>query len=124
MREFLLAITLALLPLQPAPVVWGGEHIEMQITARGATIEFDCAHGAFDGTLKTDSKGHFAIAGTFSPEHAGPTRDDGPPPLAATYAGTIKDDAMSLQVTVRGQEIPVMTFELVRGRAGSVRKCR
>ena len=123
MHEIVIAALVMLFALQ-SPVVWGGDHIEMHVTDRGATIEFDCAHGAFEGALKPDAEGRFEKTGTFNPERGGPTRDDAPPPLAATYAGMIKDDAMSLRVTITGQDVPTMTFELARGRAGNVRKCR
>lgn len=108
-----------------ADTIWGGDHIEIQITGKRATVEFDCAHGTIDGALAPDATGRFEVAGTFTPESAGPVRGDAPPALAATYAGTIKEDAMTLRVTIKGQDAPPpMAFELVRGRAGRVRKCR
>ncbi len=105
--------------------VWGGAHLEMQVTERGATIEFDCARGTIDGAVAPDSNGHFSLAGTFTPEHAGPTREDDSPTRAATYDGTIKEDAMVLRVTLAGPNAPApASYDLVRGRAGTVRKCR
>ena len=103
--------------------IWGGEHIEIEITDRGATIEFDCAQGAIDGALAPDSNGHFEIAGTFTPER-GPVREGTSQTLKATYSGAIKDDAMTLAVTIARNDGPAPTYELIRGRAGHVRKCR
>ena len=105
--------------------VWGGNGIELQVGAKSATVEFDCARGTIDAPLKPDSNGHFAIKGTFTPEHPGPVREDSSQSRPATYAGTIKDDAMTLTVTFSGDDAPPpMTFELARGRDGNVRKCR
>jgi hypothetical protein len=109
----------------PSATTWGGDHIEMQVTDRGATIEFDCAHGTIDGPIAPDSNGQFTIAGTFSGEHAGPVREGDSQTRSATYAGSIKDDAMALRISFAGKDAPSpMTFDLVRGRAGRVRKCR
>ena len=91
---------LAFAGMHPQATVWGGQHIEMQVTAAGATVEFDCAHGTVDEALRLDSTGAFKAKGTFVPERGGPSRDDGPPPLKATYSGTIHDGTMSLKIVV------------------------
>ena len=105
--------------------VWGGDHIELQVGDKRAAVEFDCARGTIDGPLAPDSKGQFDVAGTFTPERSGPIREDASQTRTAKYAGTIKNDAMTLRVTIAGPDAPpAMTFELVRGQAGNVRKCR
>jgi len=126
MHRIVIASLLACAPLvQQTATVWGGESIEIQATARSATVDFDCAHGTIDAAIKPDSKGHFQIAGTFTPETHGPVRDDVSLTRAARYAGTIKEDAMTLRVTIAGPDAPEpMTFDLQRGRAGHLRKCR
>ena len=107
------------------PTVWGGDHIEMEVTAKGATVEFDCAQGTIDKAISPDSKGHFEISGTFTPQSHGPVREDISQTRAAKYAGTIKEDAMALRIIVAGPDAPEpMTFDLVRGQRGNVRKCR
>ena len=104
---------------------WGGDHIEMEITADGARLEFDCATGAIGERVNPDGHGAFKVKGTFTPESPGPVRDDAVPrALKATYSGTIKDDAMSLRLEIEGEEGPGRTFSLVRDRPGNVRKCR
>ena len=50
-------------PTQDAPVVWGGDHIEMEVTKTGARVEFDCAHGTIDAPLRVDSQGAFTLQG-------------------------------------------------------------
>jgi len=121
MDKIVIALLIALLTPRYS-VVWGGEHVEMQVTDRGASIEFDCAHGTLDAALAPDANGRFTIAGTFTPERS---RSDNPPLLKARYAGTIKEEAMSLTVTLLVEDAPApMTYELMRGRAGVLRKCR
>ena len=126
MNRIVIAMLLAFAAARQSPTVWGGDHVELQVASNSATVEFDCAHGTIDAALKADSNGHFEIAGTFTPERSGPVRGDDPPPtLPATYAGTIKEDAMSLRVTIKTEHAPPpTTYELIRGNRGNVRKCR
>src|SRR6476646_10548734 len=52
--------------------VWGGEHIRLEVTDRGATIEYDCAHSTIDEPIFLNSKGNFDVKGKYTPEHGGP----------------------------------------------------
>src|SRR4029079_1808846 len=125
MHRIVIASLLACIGFTQETTTWGGDHIELQAGAKDATVDFDCAHGTIDGALKPDSNGHFEIKGTFTVEHAGPVREDSAQTRAATYSGTIKEEAMVLRVTFTGDDAPAtMSFELVRGRPGNVRKCR
>jgi len=104
--------------------LWGGDHVELETTEAGARIEFDCAHGTIDAALTPDAQGAFRAAGTFTPERApGPSRDQAPPTLKATYSGTIEDDRMTLRVDIDGQDVP-RRFTLTRGTHGALRKCK
>ena len=124
MRSFLFAVVLACVT-DGQTTIWGGDHVEMQITADGARLEFDCATGAIPEGVRPDAQGAFKVKGTFTPESHGPVRDDAAPRARkATYSGTIKDDAMSLRLEIEGEEGPGHTFSLVRDRPGNVRKCR
>lgn len=111
-------------PTQDASVVWGGDHIEMEVTRTGARLEFDCAHGTIDEPLRPDPQGAFKVKGTFTAERGGPTRDENQPPPKATYSGTIYGTAMSLQVVVEGGDARGTIYELIRDQRGNVRKCR
>jgi hypothetical protein len=125
MIRIVIASLIALAASVSTDEIWGGDSIEIQATAKGATVDFDCAHGTIDKPFSPDSKGHFEIAGTFTPETHGPVREDVSLTRDATYAGTIKEDAMTLRVTFTGTDAPPpLVFELVRGRPGNVRKCR
>ena len=124
MRSFLIALVLACVTAAQT-TIWGGDHIEMEITADGARLEFDCATGTIAERVRPDAQGAFNVKGTFTPESHGPVRDDAAPrALKATYSGTIKDDAMSLRLEIEGEEGPGRTFSLVRDHPGNVRKCR
>lgn len=101
---------------------WGGEHVILEVSKKGAVLEFDCARGQIDQPLILDKKGHFDVRGTFSPEHGGPVqRDETTPSNPAHYSGEIKGDVMTLKV-VRGEDT-VGTFTLKRGAQPVLRKC-
>jgi hypothetical protein len=105
-------------------VTWGGEHVHMEVSKSGATLDFDCAHGAITQALP--QKGKFSLKGTFTPERGGPTRDDAPPTVDATYSGTIADDSMTLRIVLAGSDkgqTPI-EYALKKGERGNVRKCR
>ena len=124
MRAFLFAVVLACVT-DAQTTIWGGDHVEMAITADGARLEFDCATGAIAERVRPNAQGAFKVNGTFTPESRGPVRDDAAPrALKATYSGTITGDAMSLRVEIEGEEGPGRSFSLVRDRPGNVRKCR
>ena len=123
----LLAVLLNLVVGQTpsSPTFWGGDHVDLEVGASSATIEFDCAHGTFDEGLRIDKTGAFVVKGSFTPERSGPSRDDnGPRALKATYSGTIAKDAMTLRVVVDGQDPKGTTYQLTRGQRGNLRKCR
>src|SRR5712675_2017994 len=109
MRSLLTAIVLTCVT-GPQATMWGGDHIEMRMTADGARLEFDCATGTITERVRPDAQGAFKVKGTFTPESHGPVRDDAAPrALKATYSGTIKDDAMSLGLEIEGEEGPGRT---------------
>jgi len=105
--------------------LWGGRDISLQMSASGASIEFDCAHGAIAEAIKPDAHGEFSVAGTYTPEMGGPVRKDNPPrDLPATYKGTISGDTMHLEVLLSDNTRQLPAFTLIRGSAGRVVKCR
>src|SRR5678815_4839684 len=77
--------------------VWGGAHIRIDVGAKSATIQYDCAHGVIKGPLTLDSQGHFNLGGTHTPERGGPVRaDETQRSQPATYIGSISGDKMTL----------------------------
>ncbi|MGZ5483123.1 MAG: hypothetical protein ACXWID_14195 [Pyrinomonadaceae bacterium] len=102
---------------------WGGEHIAMEVTDAGATIEYDCAHGRITERIAPDSQGKFEAKGAHTRERGGPTRqgeDEGQP---AIYRGSVKDETMTLTVELVENNESVGTFTLTHGKTGRIRKC-
>jgi len=104
--------------------IWGGEHVEMDVTPTGANFDFDCAMGTIDQPLALPADGKFRAAGTYTRERPGPVKGNGSAAAAATYFGTIKGESMHLEVVLVNNKETVGTFDLVRGRSGHVMKCR
>ena len=102
---------------------WGGEHIAMEVTDAGATIEYDCAHGRITEKIAPDAEGKFEAKGVHTRERGGPVRegeDDGQP---AIYRGSIKDQTMTLTVELTDNTESAGTFTLTQGKTGRIRKC-
>ena len=103
---------------------WGGQHLELVVTAEGATLEFDCAHGVIDRSLLIDSRGQFEIDGRYVQDHGGPVREGEPPDEhPARYAGRIDGRKMELTVTLLDSDATIGTYTLTRGQTGFVVKC-
>ena len=104
--------------------LWGGPHISIGVGAESAKLEFDCAHGVIEGPLDVDSEGKFQLRGTFTPERGGPVRaDENQRALAATYAGEIKGNTMTLKLKVSDED-DTETFTLEKGKTGRLMKCK
>ena len=103
--------------------VWGGNGIAVTVTAGGATIEFDCAHGTISQPLTLDASGHFSTNGIYVQEHGGPIAPGPQDSHAALYRGTVQGGAMSLTVSLTDTAQTVGTFTAVLGAAPRVVKC-
>jgi len=103
--------------------LWGGEHIKIDVGAKSATIEYDCAHGVIQGPLTLDSNGRFNLRGTHTPERGGPVRADDPGRSEpATYTGSISGDRMTLTLKLANSDDE--TFTLGKGKEGQLFKCK
>ena len=102
---------------------WGGQHISMKVGAKSASIEYDCATGAIQGPLVVDRNGHFNLRGTHSMQRGGPVRaDETPKAHPATYTGSIKGNAMMLNLKIADGEVE--TFTLEKGKEGELFRCK
>lgn len=102
---------------------WGGEHLTLEVSGKGAIAEFDCAHGQIVEPMALDKHGNFSVAGTYTREHSGPVlRDESASSTPARYSGHVEGDKLNLTVAVAKDD--VQTFVLTRGFHPPLRKCR
>ena len=102
---------------------WGGEHIMMQLTSSGATIEFDCAHGIIDQRIVLDRKGRFDIKGEFVQEGGPAVAGDVDRRHTARYTGVVDKKIMTLKITLLDKKEDIGTFTLAHGRISMLTKC-
>jgi hypothetical protein len=102
---------------------WGGQHINMKVGAKSATIEYDCATGVIQGPLVVDGDGNFKLRGTHRMQRGGPTRaDETPNDHPATYTGSIKGNTMTLNLKIGDSDEE--TFTLEKGKEGELFRCK
>ena len=103
--------------------VWGAEHHELVASSDGVRLEYDCAHGAIEGTLVLDSAGTFDVLGTHTREGGPIDLNDPPESLVARYQGRLMGDRLELTVTITDTGDVIGPFTVVRGERGVLRKC-
>ncbi len=104
--------------------IWGGTHIQLEVNARNAAVEYDCANGTINGPLAIDADGKFHWSGTHRRERGGPVRKDAPVhSYPAVYTGSINGDTMTLTVKITDTDEELGTYTLKRGSVGKVFKC-
>ena len=102
---------------------WGGQHINIKVGAKSATIEYDCASGVIQGPLIIDADGNFNLRGTHRMQRGGPTRaDETPNDRPATYTGSIKGNTMTLNLKLSDSDEE--TFTLEKGKEGELFRCK
>jgi hypothetical protein len=105
--------------------IWGGEHINADVTETGVEIEFDCAHGSIPTGVVLDAQGRFNVRGKFTAERGGPVqRDETSTDRAVQYAGAVKGKEMTLTISDSNTKEVIDTFTLRHGSEGRIRKCR
>ena len=121
---FFISVTAKSQNMQRIPTgVWGGQHINIEVGEKSATIEYDCASGVINGPLVVDNNGNFKLRGTHRVERGGPIRaDDDTKGQPATYTGSIKGNTMTLNLKTGDGETE--TFTLEKGKEGELVKCK
>jgi len=103
---------------------WGGQHIRLEVTATGARVEHDCAHGTIAEPMEVDREGRFEARGTHVQERGGPQREDEAlPARPARYVGRVDASAMTLTIVLTDTNETLGPFTLARGSDGVLRKC-
>ena len=119
-----LVLLFSMMNIQRIPTgVWGGQHINIEVGEKSATIEYDCANGVINGPLTVDANGNFKLRGTHRTERGGPIRaDDDSRGEPASYTGSIKGNTMTLTLKVGDGDAE--TFTLEKGKEGRLVKCK
>jgi hypothetical protein len=108
----------------PVTGAWGGDHIALELTTLGGTVEYDCAHGGLAEPLRPGSRGDFEAVGVHVREHGGPIREGERPDSApARFVGRVTGDRMTLRVITGARPDTLGPFELRRGNEARVFKC-
>jgi hypothetical protein len=103
---------------------WGGDHVALELTSTGGTIEYDCAHGGLTQPVRRQSRGEFDVTGVHVREHGGPIREgERPDSVPARYVGRLSGDRMTLRVYVGPRPDTLGPFELRRGAEPRLFKC-
>ena len=104
--------------------VWGGQHIRLEVTHHGAELEFDCAQGSIPQKVLLDSSGRFDVAGAFSAQRGGPTRDDENNSRPVRYQGVVRDKEMTLTIVDAKTKEVIDKFSLKLGSEVRLMKCK
>ena len=104
--------------------LWGGEHISMEVTEQGATVEYDCAHATIEQRIVLDRRGRFDVSGMQVPERGGPVRQNEPAGYPVRFAGQVNGKRMKLTVRNSATKELIGTFTLVHGSEPKLRKCK
>jgi len=132
----ILGVTCVLLALLSVPVdaklkkrglaagLWGGQHISINVSARGAKVEYDCAHATIDRAIVLDHNGRFNVSGRQFQERGGPTRQGEQSGYPALFSGEVKGKNMTLTVRNSETKEDIGTFTLVHGAQPKLFKCK
>jgi hypothetical protein len=115
------------IPAVPAgPLIgnWGGQHIGLQLSGSGGTVDYDCAAGRIDGPVVPDGSGRFRAVGVHTPAMGGPERvGEQRPSYSASYSGQVSGDWMTLRVDVPSQRIVIGPYRLQRNAQPMLMRC-
>jgi hypothetical protein len=103
--------------------VWGGQSLNLEVTAQGAILEFDCATGKILEPIVLDANGKFRAAGKFQTEGGPVRKDQMSNGQDVVFSGVVQGDTMQLEFTLAADKSPEK-FTLVRGQTGRLHRCR
>lgn len=117
-------VSAALKKRRLAAGLWGGQHISLEVSAKGVTVEYDCAHATIDRAIVLDVNGRFKASGRQFQEHGGPVREDEPSGYPVVFFGKVKGKTLTLTVQNSGTKEEIGTFNLVHGAQPKLFKCK
>jgi hypothetical protein len=103
---------------------YGGTHLELNLTATGGSLSFDCATGSLAAPLRLDSNGRFSVAGTIL-RGSGVQRPPWMPPIApvaVTFKGRVTGSTMSIGYASGGAPVGE-TYSLKANKEGTLYRC-
>ena len=104
---------------------WGGDHVEMTVTASGAHLEFDCASADLPKAPVVDDQGKLAADGTYTREHGGALRQDEVPDRhPSRFTGQLKDKTLTFDITLVDSKEAAGQFVVALDAPSRIRKCR
>lgn len=103
---------------------WGGEHVRMEVTEKGATIEYECGRGSIDHKLVTEAGGRFRAKGFHVRERFGPEGGGEDKGVPALYSGRTDGKTMTLTVRLAETNEEVGSFTLTHGKKVRLTKCK
>ena len=138
MKSFrsMLAVACVLLALVNLPVsaklkkrglatgLWGGQHISINVSGKGAKIEYDCANASIDRAIFLDGNGRFSVSGRQFQERGGPVRQGAQSSYRVTFSGEVKGKTLTLTVQNSETKEDIGTFTLVHGAQPELFKCK
>src|SRR5688572_19381216 len=111
---------------EPVPKgTWGGNGIELKVTANGAGVDYGCDSGTIEGKLEADSGGKFSARGTHVFGQGGPRNpgDPAPKPSEARYEGVRNGDKLELTVLLPELKRNLGKFTLQLGQRPTLERC-
>lgn len=102
---------------------WGGQHISIDVSSKGAKIEYDCAHATIDRAIVVDANGRFSVSGKQFQERGGPVRQGEQTGFSVMFSGEVKGKTMTLTVQNSSTREDLGTFTLVHSAQPKLVKC-
>lgn len=104
--------------------IWGANGIILNVEENGVTIQYECADGVIEDSLKVNEQNAFEANGFHIRQRGGPIRVDAK--LArqpAFYEGKISGNTMTLKVTLIETKEVIGEFILERGKTPRMTRC-
>jgi hypothetical protein len=102
---------------------WGGEHISVRVTEKGAIFDLDCANGVIEDPLALDPRARFDCKGKYVREHGGDREGERQDAHPARFSGWSDGKKMMLVIKLTDTGQTIGEFTLVLWREPQLTKC-